>query len=1387
MKKHLDYDPEMRTFMKDQDIENAYQMLKPLIDNIHEEFITSSMESNGAKSINFTDYFNKFKEKKDDKGERELRIKIGELYKFGETAIRRKYQLGWKWDKKKSSINKKNKLEWKVGGKEKKGAEIMKSQDILYAAAISGVNIEEEKLRECLKHLEGFFTYFSGFNQNRENYYTTKDEKATAVATRIVHKNLPKFCDNSLLFNGYFKKKKNGKKERIDRKDEYLNAYKYLKDKKRITQIKDAETNKMIEAYPIEKKYFDIYYFNSCLSQRQIEEYNRMIGHYNLLINLYNQARISEEKSLDKNNRKFKKLSQFKTLYKQIGCGKRNSLFFALKYDKEADIKKEDRKEKSDILSVEKVLELASQAGKKYFTRESNNIIVKNIPEFVDWLKENHNDWSGIYWSSKAINTISNKYFANWYSVIELIQNNYKEYDNVATYNKQREQQVKLRDAVELEGLFDLLDKSVKGDKENWWEVFFKKSVLDDKQKMEIIKNWRAPSQALMELLYFDIEENSQKFNEESKNILKLDDYKKDKNKKKIKKWMDYGLSVNQMLKYFLVNENKCKGNSLNSDLVNILDTITKGEKEEVDWFKWYDGLRNYLTKKPQDDVKENKLKLNFLNSTLAGGWDFNKESANSCVILKDNENRKYLAVMRRGYNKVFEKKRIERKGKNKHFIKNPLFNEDGEWSKMEYKQIAAPTGIGGFVRKCFNTAQNYGWRCPNDCLNKEGKIIIKNEEAKNILTKLIDCYKDFFNKYEKDGFKYKDYNFQFKPSNEYENVNEFFSDVKNQGYKISFINISKIELDTLVKDEKIYLFEIKNQDSNNGKKIGHKQNLHTIYWNSIFGENEGRPKLDGKAELFYRPAVPIDKMEIVKDENGNELRNKKGKKILKNFRFSKEKFLFHCPITLYYREKNYSKPEYAFGEINNHINDNFQNQEIYFLGLDRGEKHLIYYSLVDKNGTEVKERSLNLPFKDKNGNSRSILRTKQIYNKIKQEWESKKTKCWNYNDLLDAVASNRDEARKNWQTIGNIKNLKEGYISQVVHKIVKKSITKPTFIILEDLNTEFKRGRQKIEKQVYQKFEVALAKKLNFVVNKDAKEDEISSATKAIQLTPPVQNYGDIENKKQVGIMFYTRANYTSQTDPLTGWRKTIYLKRGSEKFIREQIGEKFNDIGFENGDYFFSYTDKQGKNWKLWSGKNGKSLLRYRGKRDNKNIWTTENFCLNKMLNGIFKGFDKSKSLYSQIFDDKKELSRLDNKLTQSHKKYTAWESLRFIIDLIQQIRNSGDIDKGQDDNFLFSPVRDKKTGEHFDSRKQMKGLPKDADANGAYNIARKGIIMNEHIRQWEKDGKKKNSKGNDLDLFISDEEWDLWLNHKFEWEKMLPTFSSRNAMADYRRRRK
>lgn len=162
-------------------------------------------------------------------------------------------------------------------------------------------------------------------------------------------------------------------------------------------------------------------------------------------------------------------------------------------------------------------------------------------------------------------------------------------------------------------------------------------------------------------------------------------------------------------------------------------------------------------------------------------------------------------------------------------------------------------------------------------------------------------------------------------------------------------------------------------------------------------------------------------------------------------------------------------------------------------------------------------------------------------------------------------------------------------------------------------------------------------------------------------------------------------------------------------------------------------------------------------------------------EILDKIFANFDKAKSFKEQI-DQGVELKKTDGR------SETAWQSLRYALDLIQQIRNSGE-KNSKDDNFLYSPVRNEKH-EHFDTRNHKNNgdleLIVDADANGAYNIARKGLIMDAHIKHWIESGRptKKGEKTPDLDLFVSDKEWDMWLLNRKQWQKELPIFASRSV---------
>lgn len=481
----------------------------------------------------------------------------------------------------------------------------------------------KEKILNAIGLFEKFFTYFTGFNQNRENYYTTKDQKSTAVATRIIHENLPKFCDNILVFT--------------KRKKKYLGIYDALDKTK---QIKDATTNKMVEIYPITEDYFYGFHFSKCLSQREIGEYNRVMGHYNSLINLYNQQQT--EKS--------GKLSGFKTLYKQIGCGSKKSLFFQITHDfaRDTESKKQNLPE---AISVEEILREADQAGERYFTKnkELNNVqtFLKNI--------EGRTDWVGYYWSKAGFNTISSWYFADWQTLAEKFKKSKENPQGIwekTDKNKEMEtgEKVKIPDAISLAKIFAILNETP-----DWRKGFFRERILEkrdwtnenekiDIEKQRIFEEAKTPSEVIIHFLCFDIKREILAWESEKSMVLALTEYHSEESKALIKSWMDHTVNIFRMIKYFSVPEGKIKDEPMNAELSEMLKGILFepkfGNGDDINWYQWYDGLRNYLTKKVGEEEKENKVKLNFESGSLLGGWSDGQEKIKKAVLLRDG--RKY-------------------------------------------------------------------------------------------------------------------------------------------------------------------------------------------------------------------------------------------------------------------------------------------------------------------------------------------------------------------------------------------------------------------------------------------------------------------------------------------------------------------------------------------------------------------------------------------------------------------------------------------------------------------------------------------------------------------------------------------------------------------------
>lgn len=684
-----------------------------------------------------------------------------------------------------------------------------------------------------------------------------------------------------------------------------------------------------------------------------------------------------------------------------------------------------------------------------------------------------------------------------------------------------------------------------------------------------------------------------------------------------------------------------------------------------------YNKVRNWLTRKP---YSVEKIKLNFENAQLLGGWDVNKESDCTSVLLR-KDGFYYLAIMDKKSNHAFDSDELPCDGKC--------------YEKIDYKLLP---GANKMLPKVFFSKSRIDEFAPS----KEIVEAYKNGTHKkgkdfNLAhcRRLIDFFKRSITKHE----DWKNFPFVFSPTESYEDISGFYREVEQQGYMLSFRKVSESFINQLVDEGKLYLFKIWNKDFSEYSKG--MPNMHTLYWKMLFNEQNLADtvyKLNGQAEVFYRKRS-LDMADTTVHRASQPLVNKNAlnKKrhstfdydIVKDRRYTVDKFQFHVPMTMNFK---------AVGRdnINSEVLNIIRNGGIkHIIGIDRGERHLLYLSLIDLKGNIVKQMTLNDIVNEYNGN----------------------TYATNYRDLLAEREGNRTEARRNWKKIENIKEIKQGYLSQVVHIISKMMVEYDAIVVLEDLNMGFMRGRQKIERSVYEQFEKMLIDKLNYYVDKQKRIDEAGGLLHALQLTSKFESFKKLG--KQSGCLFYIPAWNTSKIDPVTGFVNLFDTRYVNADKAREFFS-KFDSIRYNDAKNWFEFafdynkfTEKAKDTRTRWTLCTWGTRIRTFRNPAKLNQWDNEEVVLTDVFKKAFDeaGIDIHSNLKEAI-------------CTLTEKKHL--ESLMHLMKLLLQMRNS--ITNSEID-YLLSPVADE-NGHFYDSRTCDDTLPKDADANGAYNIARKGL---------------------------------------------------------------
>ena len=811
----------------------------------------------------------------------------------------------------------------------------------------------------------------------------------------------------------------------------------------------------------------------------------------------------------------------------------------------------------------------------------------------------------------------------------------------------------------------------------------------------------------------------------EVKNIEASSDKEFDeKNIEAIQNFLQSLMNLLHWIKPVDLEKDKKKVEDLDKDTAFYDEFESLLSKYEEQLLPLYNKSRNYITKN-KNHLK--KIKINFENSQLLDGWDVNKEKDYLSVILRKKENDRwlyYLGVMNKNHKTIFDYQLNfddhgkEKSQNQKNELKSHLLATKGEeyYEKMNYKLLPDPSKM--LPKVFFSNKNRYCFKPFEDIEEiKERKTYAKNNGKEFNLKdchKLIDFYKESINKH----YDWKKFNFQFSETSSYKDISDFYHEAGSQGYKLSFDKIKVEYIEEKIKTGELYLFQIYNKDFSKRSKekpSRGKPNLHTSYFKFLFEKENLEDtvfKLNGQAEIFYRKAskkkkITHKKNTAIKNKNPNNP-NKSSifqYDLIKDNRFTEDKYFFHVPIDLNFKEKGmkaYSFNQEVLKTIKN-------NENINIIGIDRGERHLAYYTVIDQKGRILKQESFN--------------KITTSYKKDDQPIEMKT----DYHKLLEDREKERDQSRKLWTKIENIKELKSGYLSHLVHKISQLMIEHNAIVVFEDLNSGFKRGRMKFEKQVYQKLEKALIDKLNYLVFKDQNPKQPGGFLNAYQLTAPFESFKKMGH--QTGFVLYTPAHYTSKICPLTGFVNLIYPKYENVKKSKSFF-KHFEKIYFDSGENYFVFEYQDGKVkpskksesnalWKVCT--HGRDRYKYDKKSKNhKEVDVTQKL---KDL------FDKYKIQYKEGKNLKEEIGQQEIK--------DFFVQLTKLLWLTLQLRHINPKADNQDKkDFILSPVADK-TGRFFDSRRAKDDEPKNADANGAYHIALKGLKSIQGISQ--EDNKK------------------------------------------------
>lgn len=741
---------------------------------------------------------------------------------------------------------------------------------------------------------------------------------------------------------------------------------------------------------------------------------------------------------------------------------------------------------------------------------------------------------------------------------------------------------------------------------------------------------------------------------------------------------------------------------------------------------KVYSMVKTFVCQRPKDISR--KFPLTFDYPSFMSGWDFDKlvnNKAGAAMFIKDG--RIYIGVSNKTMKPDY--KRIRQVTDSELFFR-----------MVSYKQFGNPKmQLPNLFRK----------DAPSNILRILDEKTDGEAYKREDMLKLVDYYK------EKLLERYHDvYDFRFSETSSYKNINDFFTEVSKFTYRISFIDVPESQINEWIDNKKLFMFVVSTKDYAPGAH-GSKE-LFTMYLENLFSEdnlNENIIRLNGGSSIMMRPKVidkpykhktgsvvlnkrdiegnpipediyvrlfnclngKIDKNELSKEEllYMDRVRYKKTDyEIIKDRRYTEDKFIVHLPVTI--------NPgcEVKDNDFNDKVRKQFMNGEFeHIIGIDRGERNILYVNVIDLHGKTVHEKSLNV------------------------------LDGYDYQMKLTQLEKQRKDEQRNWKVVSQIKHIKEGYVGKAVYEICRLMFKYNAIVVLESLNKKFTTSRSAaFGPAVYAQFQNALLNKLSYLVLKDRKPMEEGGILNGYQFSfVPKDGIGD--NPKQFGRVFFIPAGYTSKIDPVTGFTSLFNFSeyessnKNAEKFIAGFDSIRINEDNV--AEFKFDYS--KFKTYVKWPEHKWTCIISGTRILNKKNpetgYWKYETVDVREKLNKLFSSYGKvlipGTNIKALMIDIRKKNANIDK------------EFVKF-IKVVMHMRNSNP-ETGED--YIISPAVDK-NGQTFDSRDERNykfGLPVNGDSNGARNIALKELMTLE------------NEKTNGEFKSITNEEWFCEV-HKF-----------------------